>query len=144
MSGSRKTADQTNSTGAFKAPETLSGALEQFAKLKLFFEGGDDLEEFLCKFDLHANSYGWSPKERYVCFTLALRGEAYNVVADVPEGTEPDTAHQMLLRALRDRFGRSASDNLHTLATLKLEDCDGAAKYTHLMQVACKQLFPHQ
>jgi hypothetical protein len=42
--------------------------------------------------------------------------------------------------SLRDRFGRSASDNPHTLATLWLEDSDGAAMFTHWMQVACKQL----
>ncbi len=56
----------------------------------------------------------------YVCFTLALRGEAYEVVADIPEGTEAHPAHQMFLRSLLDRFGRSADDNMRTLANLRL------------------------
>jgi hypothetical protein len=69
-------AGETSKTGAFKAsaaPPSMAETLDQFSILKLSFEGDEGLEEFLTRFEVHANSYGWASKEKYACLQLAVR-----------------------------------------------------------------------
>ena len=120
--------DKANTTGAFKSPQYMGEALEQFAKLKLNYEGGAGLEEFINKFDVHSDSYGWSPPDKNVCLTLALRGQAYQVLSDLTEGTKPDQGYSLLLIALRERFGETPLDNLTTLVSSRLGDFNSATE----------------
>jgi hypothetical protein len=63
------------------------------------------------------------------------------VLADLPADTEPDQGYGPLVKALREIFGESPLDNLHTVTTLHLEDCDNATEYTQRIQVVVRQLF---
>jgi hypothetical protein len=102
-------------TGAFKLPVdsttkaqgNSSSALGRFSKLKLSFEGGPCLEEFVNEFEVHSASYGWSDRDQYVCLNLALRGQAYQVLSDLPADLKPEQGYPLLLRALTERFGET-------------------------------------
>ena len=97
-------------TGAFNGRSTQP--VDNFPKLKLQYNGVGDVEEFLSKFSLHADLHQWTPRGRLTNLLLALRDDAFKVAMEVPTDGDDEVRFELLVRAVRARYGASPSANL--------------------------------